>query len=146
MKGAVRELHIAEPPMAYLERRPLVVDCSALSGLMFQEHWQAEAALKISDHALHAPYLLDAEMANVATKKHRQGLAQIADDGLAQYEAMDIELHPIKAQEVVTLALRYQLSAYDSAYLWLAAKLRAPLATFDEKLAAAARVHLAGLA
>ncbi len=145
MIGAVRELHIAEPPMAYLERRPLVVDCSTLSGLMFQEHWQAQAAQRLSDRALHAPYLLDAEMANVATKKHRQGLAQIAEDGLAQFQAMDIELHSIKAQEVVSLALRYQLSAYDAAYLWLAAELKAPLATFDEKLAAAAKTHLATL-
>jgi len=145
MTGAVRELYIAEPPAVYLDRRPLVVDCSTLSGLMFQEHWQAEAAQKISDRALHAPYLLDAEMANVATKKHRQGLSQIADDGMAEYQAMVIELHSIKVQDVVSLALRYQLSAYDAAYLWLAVELKAPLATFDAKLATAAKTHLASL-
>ena len=145
MTGVVRALYVAEPPMAFLERCPLVVDCSTLSGLMYQEHWQAEAAQRISDRALHAPHLLDSEMASVATKKHRQGFAQIADDGLAQYLAMDIELHSIKAQDVVLLALRYQLSAYDAAYLWLAAELKAPLATFDKKLATAAKAHLATL-
>ncbi|MDP3414253.1 MAG: type II toxin-antitoxin system VapC family toxin, partial [Polaromonas sp.] len=47
---------------------------------------------------------------------------------------------------VADLAMRYGLSAYDAAYLWLAADLKCPLATFDDKLAAAARTHLAGLA
>ena len=145
MSGPTRELYVAEPPATYLLRRPLVVDCSTLSRVIFQEHWQAQAAQKISDRALQAPYLLDTEMANVAVKKHRQGLPQIADDGLTQYQAMDIELHPINVQEVVALALRYQLSAYDAAYLWLAAELKAPLATFDEKLARAAKAHLATL-
>ncbi len=145
MSGPKRELHVAEPPAAYLQRRPLVVDCSALGGLLFQEHWQAQAAQKFSDRALHAPYLLHAELASVAVKKHKQGMAEIANDGLAQFQVMDIDLHPIKVLEVVTLAVRYQLTAYDAAYLWLAAELKAPLATFDEKLANAARTHLAGL-
>ena len=143
--GPTRELHVAEPPASYLQRRPLVVDCSAISGLLFQEHWQAQAVQKISDRALHAPYLLHAELASVAVKKHKQGLVQIADDGLAQFQVMDIDLHPIKVQEVVSLALRYQLSFYDAAYLWLAAELKAPLATFDEQLATAAKAHLATL-
>ncbi|MCY7308944.1 MAG: type II toxin-antitoxin system VapC family toxin [Rhodoferax sp.] len=145
MSGRPRELFVAEPPAIYLQRRPLVVDCSAISGLVFNEHWQAQAAQKIADRALHAPHLLDAEMASVAVKKHKQGLAQIAGDGLEQFLALDIKLHPIRVQDVVAIALRYQLSAYDAAYLWLAAELKAPLATFDEKLAGAAKTHLATL-
>ena len=46
--------------------------------------------------------------------------------------------------EQFELALRYDLSGYDAAYLWLAAELKAPLATFDKKLAAA-HAHLSGL-
>ena len=145
MTGATRELFVAEVPAAYLQRRPMVVDCSAISGFVFNEHWQEQAAQKIADRALHAPHLLDAELANVAVKKHKQGLAQIAEDGLAQFLAMTIELHPIRVPAVIALALRYQLSAYDAAYLWLAAELKAPLATFDEKLATAAKAHLASL-
>ncbi len=51
----------------------------------------------------------------------------------------------VKAAESFELATRYNLSAYDAAYLWLAAKLKAPLATFDAKLGEAARAHLASL-
>ena len=58
---------------------------------------------------------------------------------------MNIELHAIDPVQTLDLALRYSLSAYDASYLWLAAELKAPLATFDEKLAAAARTHLASL-
>jgi predicted nucleic acid-binding protein len=41
------------------------------------------------------------------------------------------------------IALRYALITYDAAYLWLAAELRAPLATFDLSLGRAAQQHLA---
>jgi predicted nucleic acid-binding protein len=58
---------------------------------------------------------------------------------------MDIKLHAVKPQEVLALAIRYQLSAYDASYLWLAAELKCPLATFDEKLATAAQAHLSSL-
>jgi predicted nucleic acid-binding protein len=140
-----RALYIAEPPAAYLARPPLVVDCSLISGLVFNEHWQVLASERIVNRALHAPFLLQAEMASVAVKKSRQAQQQIAQEGMVLFQSMDISLHPLRALEVVALALRYQLSGYDAAYLWLAAELNAPLATFDEKLAAAAQTHLASL-
>ena len=49
----------------------------------------------------------------------------------------------IEAQHALTL--RYKLSAYDAAHLWLAAELKAPLATFDAELARAASTHLSSL-
>lgn len=104
-----------------------------------------EAEQRILGRALHAPDLLQAEMASVAARKLRRGESHVAD-GLAQMAEMQIDLHRIDIQAVAVMAVRYQLSAYDAAYLWLAADLKAPLATFDEKLAAAATSHLAGLA
>ncbi len=145
MTPSARALYIAEPPAAYLARPPLVVDCSLISGLVFNEHWQVLASERIVNRALHAPFLLQAEMASVAVKKSRQAQQQIAQEGMVLFQSMDISLHPLRALEVVALALRYQLSGYDAAYLWLAAELNAPLATFDEKLAAAAQTHLASL-
>ncbi|MDO8441583.1 MAG: type II toxin-antitoxin system VapC family toxin [Polaromonas sp.] len=64
---------------------------------------------------------------------------------LSDYAEQDIELHRTSAQMQHQLAIRYKLSSYDAAYLWLAVELKAPLATFDEKPGRAARTHLASL-
>ena len=145
MTAPVRGLFLAEPPAQYLVLPPLVLDCSTLAGLIFRESWYQQALDQIRDRTLHAPTLLPVEIASVALKKHRLGRPDVAIDGMLQFATMDVELHDVKAQEVVALALRYQLSAYDACYLWLAAELKAPLATFDEKLAGAAKTHLATL-
>jgi predicted nucleic acid-binding protein len=138
-------LFLAEPPPHYLVRPPLVLDCSTLAGLIFEEDWQAQALQKIEGRSLKAPYLLEVEITSVALKKHRRGGLDIASSGLARYVDMDIELFEVSAVDVFELAKRYQLSAYDAAYLWLAAELTCPLATFDEKLAIAAQAHLSSL-
>lgn len=139
--GATPTLFVAEPPAQYLVRPPMVMDCSALAGIVFQEPWKDQALQRIAGRTLHAPGLLHYEITSVTIKKLRRGEAH-AVDGLAQALDMDIELHDIAVQEVCGLAIRYQLSAYDAAYLWLAAELTCPLATFDEKLATAAQAHL----
>ena len=81
----------------------------------------------------------------LALAKFRRGATVAAAEGLAQFPEFGIELLRIDIGEAFDLAQRYQLSAYDAAYLWLAADLKCPLATFDERLAAAALAHLSGL-
>lgn len=144
MSSTLPRFYLAEPRAHYLARPSLVLDCSALAGIVFRESWQVEAEQRVQGRSLHAPDLLQAEIANVATKKLRRGETHVAD-GLAQVAEMQIDLHRIDIQAVVALAIQCQLSAYDAAYLWLAAELKAPLATFDEKLATAAQAYLAGL-
>ena len=146
MSSLARGLYLAEPPQHYLVRPSLVVDCSVLAGLLFQEHWLVQAQARIEGRSLKAPWLLDHEIANVAVKKHRAGFTELAKEGLIAYADMDVEWFETSPSDVYALATRYQLSAYDASYLWLAAELTCPLATFDEKLAAAAQAHLAGLA
>ncbi|NQW95175.1 MAG: type II toxin-antitoxin system VapC family toxin [Polaromonas sp.] len=138
-------LHVAEPPAQYIARPSIVVDCSALAGMLFEEPWQAQAREKIYGRTLNAPFLLEVEIASVALKKHKQGLHELVAEGLASFKALNVALHQIKPADVLALALQYKLSAYDASYLWLAAELKAPLATFDEKLAEAATNHFAGL-
>jgi len=140
-----RPFYVAEPPAQYLARPPVVVDCSALAGIIFEEPWQAEAGEKIRGRSMNAPFLLEIELSSVAIKKHKQGYGALVNKGLERFKALNVSLHQIELKEVLALALQYKLSAYDASYLWLAANLKAPLATFDEKLATAAQVHLASL-
>ena len=140
-----RPLYVAEPPAQYLARPPVVVDCSALAGILFEEPWQAQAGEKIHGRTMNAPFLLEIEFTSVALKKHKQGYGAVVDKALARFKALNVMLHQIELPQVLALALQYKLSAYDASYLWLAAELKAPLATFDEKLADAARIHLASL-
>lgn len=145
MSSALRSLYVAEPPPQYQVRPSLVVDCSVLAALLFQEHWQLQAQQRMEGRSLKAPWLLDVELAHVAVKKHRAGFAEIARDALESYASMDIERFTTAPHALHGLALRYQLDAFDAAYLWLAAELKCPLATFDEKLATAAQAHLSAL-
>ena len=144
--AAAQFLYVAEPPAAYLMRPPLVVDCSVLSAALFEEETRDQALSLLTGKTLHAPYLLDHEIISVALKKGRLGWPEsVITLALSDYAQHDIELHRTAAEAQHQLALRYKLSAYDAAYLWLAAELKAPLATFDQKLAAAAQTHLASL-
>lgn len=145
MNGRQPVLYVIEPPAHYLARTPLILDCSAVAGIVFREAWEAAARQQIHGRSLHAPHLLSSEIASVALKKLRRGEAHAAD-GLAAVAAMEITLHRIEPVPVVELAYQYGLSAYDASYLWLAADLKCPLVTFDERLGTAARTHLSGLA
>ena len=146
MSTASRTLYVAEPSPGYLLRPPLVIDCSVLCGILFDEPWRTEAVEHVAGKALHAPYLLDHEVLSVTLKKHRQ---QWSPDSIRKamedYAQYAVELHESDLAGQLDLALRYQLSAYDAAYLWLAAELKAPLATFDKALATAAQAHLRSL-
>ena len=145
-RAAPRPLYVAEPPAAYRMRPPLVVDCSALSAILFDEPTRDDALARLVGFSLHAPNLLDHEIVSVALKKRRQDWPSDSIAlALADYAEYDLELHPVDPRSQYQLAARYALSAFDAAYLWLAAELRAPLATFDQKLATAAQAHLSAL-
>ena len=44
-------LYVAEPPARYLPQPPLVVDCSALAGILFQEPWLEQARGRLAGHS-----------------------------------------------------------------------------------------------
>jgi predicted nucleic acid-binding protein len=145
-KRSPATLHVAEPPAAYARRPRIVADATVLAAAMFGEEEQVQAVALLQGRALTAPHLVDYEMTSVALKKLRRERlpAAAVAASLDEFAALAIERHAIDAMAVLALARRYKLTAYDAAYLWLAERLEAPLATFDAALARAARDHLAG--
>lgn len=138
--AAQRVLYLAEPAGAYTVHPPAVIDCSLVSAMLWAEPAADAARERTRGRSLHAPTLLAYELANVARNKCRSGVPEAAArDGLAAFAEHRIALHDEPPAELFDLAQRLGLTAYDAAYLSLAIHLRAPLLTFDQKLAAAAR-------
>jgi len=139
-KSAARTLYVAESAALYAQEPAVVVDCSALAAILWAEPAAADAQAQLAGRSLHAPALLGSELANVARNKCRSGVpADVARAGLEAFAEQRIVLHDADATLLFDLAQRHALTAYDAAYLALALKLRAPLITFDQKLAHAAR-------
>jgi predicted nucleic acid-binding protein len=132
-------LIIAEAPGRYAARPPLVVDCSVVVAILFDEPNRDTAADALSGMELFAPELLADEFVSVAVRKSRHGQDEVARQALVDFAELKITRCRGDVRAQWRLALEYELSGYDAAYLWLAAELRAPLATFDERLGTAAR-------
>jgi predicted nucleic acid-binding protein len=133
-------LYLAEPAGAYTVHPPAVIDCSLMSAMLWAEPSADAARERTRGRALHAPTLLTYELANVARNKCRSGVPEaVVREGLAAFADHRVALHDDEPNELFGLAHRLGLTAYDAAYLCLSMALRAPLLTFDEKLAAAAR-------
>jgi predicted nucleic acid-binding protein len=106
----------------------------------------AEKALKeLSSFQAIVPALWYSEVANSLLRGERQGVisatqAEYFLEELSQTEIVADETSPRTRQAaVVDLARRYGLTAYEATYLDLAMRRDATLATFDRKLADAAR-------
>ena len=107
---------------------------------------RAEEARKLmAGNKLYAPPLVWHELTNVALVKVRRHAPDRAGilAGLALALAVDIRQVQADPLEVVDLAEKTGLSAYDAAYLWVARETGSALATFDHKLALAASRILA---
>jgi predicted nucleic acid-binding protein len=121
----------------------IVVDASALLEALLQTPLgvAVEARLLGASEMLHAPYLLDAEIAQVI---RRFALAGDIDEergraALEDFMAFPIHRHPHDFLLPRVWTLRNNFSAYDAMYVALAEVLDAPLLTHDRRLAAAAR-------
>jgi len=138
------ELIVAEPAGRYAHKQPLVVDCSALAAILFDEPGRDAAAQAMAGKALFAPDLLDHEIVSVALKKSATGYTETARQALDDLAALQLTRRRVDAAAQFELAERTGLTAYDAAYLQLALELRVPLTTFDRKLGKVASSILSG--
>lgn len=107
--------------------------------MLFAEPRASEIDLAIAEHRLVAPALMPFEMANIAWKKarkHPESRALILSQWAA-FADFDLEVEPINFDETVAFAIRFDVTAYDASYLWLAMAHQASLITLDARLAAA---------
>lgn len=122
----------------------IVVDASAILEVLLNTRDGARVAERLftPDETLHAPHLLDLEVAQVlrryalagelASARGLEALEDLADLPLTRYP------HDLLLPRI--WELRGNLTAYDAAYVALAEVLAAPLVTRDAALASV-RVH-----
>jgi predicted nucleic acid-binding protein len=117
-----------------------VVDASAIAAFIFNESQGTAVQAQLVGATLHAPALIDVEMASICLKKIRAAIdpRDVILKMYAAYGSAVIQREAVMMTEVIALAERTGLSAYDACYLWLARHLGAELVTLDEKLGKAA--------
>ena len=125
----------------------IVVDASAVLEVLLQTPAASRISRRIfaSGETLHAPHLLDVEIAQVLRRYARSGVISPERGAEALTDLADLPLN--RYPHFVLLPriwqLRHNLTAYDAAYLALAEALDAPLLTRDRALASAgARVRV----
>ena len=120
----------------------IVVDASALlEALLRTSSAKAvEDRLFTPHETLHAPHLLDVEVAQVIRRYAANGEIDSARGRLALEDLADLPLRRYPHDFLLPRIweLRNNLTAYDAAYVALAEALGAPLLTRDRRLAAAA--------
>lgn len=122
----------------------IVVDASvALEIIIGTDVGRALAPKVISSEEIHAPHLLDIEVAHVLRGyvRRRELTDARADLALATLAELQIERYPHDILLTRIWSLRANLTAYDAAYVALAELLDAPLWTRDRRIAAAPAVR-----
>lgn len=127
----------------------IVLDASATLDFLFEEGDRVaidRLIWALKDHTASTPQHWRLEVANGLTTRLRRGILtrEQADEMLAILKEMNIAVDEQTGEHVwnhtFNLANEYRLTVYDAAYLELALRLAAPLATFDNALAQAARI------
>lgn len=117
----------------------IVLDASAALEWLLQTSAGRRVEKRIYSHpeSLHAPHLLDLEVAQVLRRLVREGTisAQRAEHAIHDLVDLRITRYPHFVLLPRVWQLRQNVSAYDAAYIVLAEKLGAPLVTCDNRLA-----------
>ena len=119
----------------------IVVDASAVLEVLLQTLAASRVSRRIfaAGETLHAPHLLDVEIAQVLRRYARAGVISSDRAAAALTDLADLPLtrYPHYVLLPRIWQLRHNVTAYDAAYLALAEALDAPLLTRDRALASA---------
>jgi predicted nucleic acid-binding protein len=120
----------------------IVIESSGLVDALLDRSASPELLIVLANEELHAPSLLDFEVASALQGQTMAGkLDQGKLDGAVRdFGVLRIERHPMTDLLGHILALRHNFTAYDAAYVVLAQALAAPLVTADAKLNEARRI------
>ncbi len=119
----------------------IVVDASAVLEILLNTSTGSKVAARLSSpgETLHAPHLLDIEVAQVLRRYSLAGNLDEhrGDQALADFESLAIERYPHGELLERIWQLRDSLTVYDAAYVVLAEALEAHLITCDARLSRA---------
>jgi predicted nucleic acid-binding protein len=119
----------------------IVVDASAAVDWLLQTSagQRIEERIYSGHETLHAPHLLDLEVAQVLRRLVRETVisAQRGEEAIQDLMDLRVTRYPHFVFLSRIWQLRHNVSAYDAAYLALAEKLDATLVTRDARLASA---------
>jgi predicted nucleic acid-binding protein len=119
----------------------IVLDASAALDWLLQTSagQRIEKRIYSAHESLHAPHLLDLEVAQVLRRLVREGAvsAHRAEQAIEDFLDLRMTRYPHFLLLPRIWQLRHNLSAYDAAYVVLAEKLGARLLTRDGRLASA---------
>lgn len=114
----------------------IVLDASAaLAGLLND----GPARRMLRSEQLHAPYLIDSEIANVLRRQTRAGAIDASGGWLLldSWRRLGVRRYSIASLLERVWQLRENLSAYDASYVALAEAIDCPLLTADVRLSQA---------
>jgi len=123
----------------------IVIEASAMVSALVGNPVDPELLAVLADEELHAPALLDFEVASALRGHVLGGLLGQArlDEALDDFTALRIEGHQMTELLDHVLELRDNFTAHDAAYVVLAMAPEAPLATSDQEMAEASRLGIA---
>lgn len=117
----------------------IVVDASAAIELLMRGPLASRIGVRLfaASESLHAPYLIDVEVAQVLRRFARKADIGVvrASQAIDDLAAMPLTRYPHLPLLPRVWRLRENVSAYDACYLALAEALKAPLITCDPSLA-----------